>query len=112
MRYITDRFLTELFGPKQPHEWKATRPSRQLTRQEKVNRRRRESRAALFGPVGAAAALAGFFIAAIALTLALSLSSGVTISTGTPTPTPNPCRRICIDKGHDRHYCYYPQECR
>jgi len=111
MRFIIDRFLTELFGPKRPREWKSGRASRQPTRQEKVNRQRRASRAALFGPVGAAATLAGILIAAYALMFAASFAPGVTLSTSTATPAPDPCPRVCIDKGHDRQYCYTPQEC-
>ena len=111
MRFIVDRLLTELFGPKRPRQWKGAQTPRQLTRREVVNRQRCASRAALFGPVGAAAALAGILIAAYALMFAASFAPGVTLSTSTATPAPDPCPRVCIDKGHDRQYCYTPQEC-
>jgi len=111
MRFIVDRLLTGLFGPKRPRQWKSGGASRQPTRQEKVNRQRCASRAALFGPVGAAAALAGILIIAYVLMFVATFTPGVTLSASTATPAPDPCPRVCIDKGHDRQYCYYPQEC-
>ena len=112
MRFIVDHLLTELFGPKQPRQWKGCQTPRQPTRREVVNRQRRALRAALLGPVGAAATLAGVIIIAYAIMFTVSFTPGVTLSAHPRTPTPDPCPSVCIDKGHDRQYCYTPQECR